>query len=106
MTWRSLGDSNPCFRRERAKFADKAFAPLPCPAWQHISVARPVRKTRLTATYMQPALEGPLRMPTNRLQMQAPIFRTPLTSLPNGERAGVRGVGLMRADVGTRATSQ
>jgi hypothetical protein len=55
---------------------------------------------------MQPALEGPLRMPTNRLQMQAPIFRTPLTSLPNGERAGVRGVGLMRADVGTRATSQ
>ena len=25
MTWRSLGDSNPCFRRERAKLAWNTF---------------------------------------------------------------------------------
>jgi len=27
MTWRSLGDSNPCFRRERARFTRYSIVP-------------------------------------------------------------------------------
>jgi hypothetical protein len=35
--WRSLGDSNPCFRRERAKFPERFLRPTP---WRFPAAAR------------------------------------------------------------------
>ena len=55
--WRSLGDSNPCFRRERAK---RAYASLPrrCP----ISSIVPCRCEGCTGQFQDPTAVEPKRM--------------------------------------------
>jgi hypothetical protein len=75
------GDSNPCFRRERAKLLGFLRPRLLNPARSQIH-----KTTLKPATYMQSVFGGLLRMPNKQLKSRNYLSTRLLKSLPCGER--------------------